>query len=80
MPQQITNTAAGSALHVEMEAQEDGAPIRRLWYKPMAWPGVLCPLLQAESWTAPLWLADLLHHIQRFPVPLITTLPSVTCG
>ena len=39
-PQQITATVADSALRVEMEAlesEEEGAPARRLWYKPSAW-------------------------------------------
>ena len=46
-PQKITATVAESALRVEMEALEpelEGAPARSLWYKPMAWLGVLRPL------------------------------------
>ena len=45
-PQQIAATVAESALRVEMEALEpekEGAPARRLWYKPMAWLVVLRP-------------------------------------
>ena len=50
-PQKITATVADSALRVEMEAlepEQEGAPARFLWYKPMAWLGVLRPLSQAE--------------------------------
>ena len=50
-PQKITATVAESALRVEMEAlepEQEGAPARSLWYKPMAWLGVLRPLSQAE--------------------------------
>ena len=45
----------------------------------MAWLGVLRPLSQAESWSAPLWQTFFTTSI-GFPVPLITALPSVTCG
>ena len=53
-------------------------PARSLWYKPMAWLGVLRPLSQAESWSAPLWQTFFTTSI-GFPVPLITALPNVTC-
>ena len=81
-PQKITATVADSALRVEMEAlepEQEGAPARSLWYKPMAWLGVLRPLSQAESWSAPLWQTFFTTSI-GFPVPLITALPNVTCG
>ena len=73
-PQKITATVADSALRVEMEAlepEQEGAPARSLWYKPMAWLGVLRPLSQAESWSAPLWQTFFTTSI-GFPVPLIT--------
>ena len=81
-PQKITATVANSALRVEMKALEpehEGATARSLWYKPMAWLGVLRPLSQAESWSAPLWQTFFTTSI-GFPVPLITALPNVTCG
>ena len=45
-PQKITASVADSALRVEMEAlepEQEGAPARSLWYKPMAWLGVVRP-------------------------------------
>ena len=71
-------TVADSALRVEMEAlepEQEDAPARSLWYKPMAWLGVLRPLSQAESWSAPLWQTFFTTSI-GFPVPLITSLLS----
>ena len=76
--QEITATVADSALQVEMEALEsekEGAPTRYLRYKPIAWLGVLRPVSQAESWSAPFFTTSI-----GFPVPLITALPRVTCG
>ena len=81
-PQKITATVADSALRVEMEAlepEQEGAPARSLWYKPMAWLGVLRPLSQAESWSVLLWQTFFTTSL-GFPVPFITALPNVTCG
>jgi hypothetical protein len=79
-PQKITATVADSALRVEMEAHEpeqEGAPARCLWYKPMAWLGVLRPLSHSKLWSAPWWQTFFTTSI-GFPVPLITDLPNVT--
>ena len=88
--QKITATVANSALRVDMEAlepEQEGAPARSLWYKPMAWLGVLRPLSQAESWSAPLWQTfftkvpktkvetkvKLSSLIEYHPLPLLST-------
>ena len=70
-PKKITATVAESALRVEMEAlepEQEDAPARSLWYKPMACLGVPRPLSQAELWSAPLWQTFFTTSI-GFPVP-----------
>ena len=57
-PQCIVATAVDSVLCTEMtdlEPQEEGAPKRVLWCKPMAWLGVIWSHLRDEAWSVSLW-------------------------
>jgi hypothetical protein len=56
-PQRVVGTAVDSVLRTEMgslEPQEEDAPKRVLWYKPMSWLGVIRPHRRDESWPASL--------------------------
>ncbi len=62
--QRIVATAADSVLRTEMtdlEPQEQNAPQRVLWYKPMAWLGVIRPHHRDEAWSASLWQTSTSH-------------------
>ena len=39
----------------DLEPEEENAKARKLWYKPLAWLGVIRPLAQGEDWPLPLW-------------------------
>jgi hypothetical protein len=56
--QRVVATVEDSALHAEMgalESQEQDAPKRVLWYKPMGFLGVIRPHRRDEAWAAGLW-------------------------
>ena len=56
--QRIVATAEDSTLRTEMgdlESQEEDAPKPVLWYKPMAWLGVIRPHCRDEAWSPSLW-------------------------
>jgi hypothetical protein len=39
----------------DLEPIHDNAPKRVLWYRPMAWLGVIRPTRKDEAWPASLW-------------------------
>ncbi len=54
----VVATVEDSVLHTEMEnleSEEDDAPSRVLWYKPMSWMGQMRTHHRDESWSAGLW-------------------------
>ena len=56
--QRVVATVEDSALRVEMgalELQEEDAPKRILWSKPLGFLGVIKPHRRNESWSAGLW-------------------------
>jgi hypothetical protein len=56
--QRIVATVEESVLKTEMsglESQEEDAPKRILFFKPMSWLGQIRPHRQDESWSASLW-------------------------
>ena len=58
MQQRIVATVEDSALCAEMgdlESQEEDAPRRILWCKPMGFLGVITPHRRDETWSAGLW-------------------------
>jgi hypothetical protein len=63
--QRIVATVEDSALRMEMaglESQEEDAPKRILFVKPMSWLGQIRPHRRDESWSASL-LADVFLHV-----------------
>jgi hypothetical protein len=51
-------TVEESVLRTEvagLESQEEDAPKRVLFFKPMSWLGQIRPHLRDESWSASLW-------------------------
>ena len=57
--QRVGATVEDSVLHTEMdnlESEEEDAPRRVLWYKPMSWLGQIRPHRRDEAWS----LADIL--------------------
>ena len=56
-PQSCVVTHDNSELRAEMsdlEPEEENAKAHKLWYKPLAWLGVIRPLAQGEDWPIPL--------------------------
>ena len=56
--QRIIASAEDSVLRTEMtnlESQEEDAPKRVLWFKPMSWLGQIRPHRRDEAWNASLW-------------------------
>ena len=56
--QRVVATAEDSVLRTEMvslESQEEDAPRRVLWFKPMSWLGQIRPHRRDEAWSASLW-------------------------
>ena len=83
-PQSCVATHDDSALRAELEELEPegkNAKARRLWYKPLAWLGVIRPLAQGEDWPLPLWQTFFTTTI-GFPLPLLSAAPgqSKVCG
>jgi hypothetical protein len=56
--QRIVATVEESVLRMEMvglESQEEDAPKRVLFFKPMSWLGQIRPHRRDKSWSASLW-------------------------
>ena len=65
----------------DLEPEEENAKARKLWYKPLAWLGVIRPLTPGEDWALPLWQTFFTTTI-GFPLPLLSAAPgqSKVCG
>ncbi len=48
----VLRTPQGASRDGASRAQEENAPKRVLWYKPMAWLGVIRPHRRDEAWSA----------------------------
>jgi hypothetical protein len=75
--QRIVVTVEDSVLRAEMgalESQEEDAPKRVLWYKPLGFLGVIRPHRRDEAWSASLW--------QSFfaGIPALKELPLSACA
>ena len=60
--QRVVATVEDSVLRTEMaslESQEEDAPRRVLWLKPMSWLGQIRPHRRDEAWSASLWQISL---------------------
>ncbi len=66
--QRVVATVEESVLKTEMaglESQEEDAPKRLLFFKPMSWLGQIRPHRRDESWSASLWQTIFLHVYGR---------------
>ena len=78
----VIATVEDSALRTEMEnleSDEEDAPRRVLWYKPMSWLGQIRPHRRDEAWSAGLWQAFLTSCVGA-TIPVLAELPLSDCG
>ena len=62
-----------------LESQEEGAPKRILFFKPMSWLGQIRPHRRDESWSASLWQTFFSTSMDA-QIPVMTEKPLVVCG
>ena len=75
-------TVEDSVLRTEMEnleSEEEDAPRRVLWYKPMSWLGQIRPHLRDEAWSASLWQTFFASCVGA-NIPALAELPLSACG
>ena len=75
-------TVEESVLKTEMaslESQEEDAPKRLLFFKPMGWLGQIRPHRRDESWSASLW-QTFVSTSMGAQIPVIAEKPLATCG
>ena len=75
-------TVEDSVLRAEMgalESQEEDAPKRILWYKPMGFLGVIGPHRRDEAWSASLWQTFFATCVGA-QIPALPELPLSACG
>jgi hypothetical protein len=80
--QRIIATAEDSVLRTEManlESQEEDAPRRVLWFKPMSWLGQIRPHRRDEAWSASLWQTFFAASVGA-QLPLLTEIALSGCG
>jgi hypothetical protein len=80
--QRIIATAEDSVLRTEManlESQQEDAPRRVLWFKPMSWLGQIRPHRRDESWSASLWQTFFAASVGA-QIPLLAEMPLSGCG
>ena len=80
--QRILATVEESVLRMEMaglESQEEDAPKRALFFKPMSWLGQIRPHRRDESWSASLW-QTFFSTSMGAQIPLIAEKPLAVCG
>ncbi len=80
--QRVVATAEESILKTEMaglEPQEEDAPQRLLFFKPMSWLGQIRPHRRDESWSASLWQTFFSTSMDA-QIPAIAEKPLATCG
>ncbi len=61
-----------------LESQEEDAPKRILFFKPMSWLGQIRPHRRDESWSASLW-QTFLSTSKGDQIPTIAEKPFATC-
>jgi hypothetical protein len=75
-------TVEESVLRTEMtdlESQEEDAPKRVLFFKPMSWLGQIRPHRRDESWSASLW-QKFFSTSMSTQIPVIAEQPLGVCG
>ena len=80
--QRIVATVEESVLVTEMaglESQEEDAPKRILYFKPMSWLGQIRPHRRDESWSASLW-QTFFSTSMGVQIPVIAEKPLAVCG
>jgi hypothetical protein len=80
--QRIVATAEDFVLRTEMvslESQEEDAPKRIIWFKPMSWLGQIRPHRRDEAWSASL-LQIFFAASVRAQIPLLPEMPLSACG
>ncbi len=80
--QRIVATVEDSVLRTEMaglESQEEDAPKRVLFFKPMSWLGQLRPHRRDEAWSASLWQTSF-STAMGAQIPAIAEKPLAGCG
>ena len=80
--QRIVATVEESVLKTEMaglESQEEDAPKRILFFKPMSWLGQIRPHRRDESWSASLW-QTFFSMSMGAQIPVIAEKPLAVCG
>ncbi len=78
----VVDTVEESMLRTEMadlESQEEDAPKRVLFYKPMSWLGQIRPHRRDESWSPSLW-QTFFSTSMGAQIPLIAEKPLAVCG
>ncbi len=79
--QRVVSTVEESVLRMEMaglESQEEDAPSRVLFFKPMSWLGQIRPHRRDESWSASLWKTFFFTSMGA-QIPVIAEKPLVVC-
>ena len=80
--QRVVATVEESVLKTEMaglESQEEDAPKRLLFFKPMSWLGQIRPHRRDETWSASLW-QTFVSTSMGAQIPVIAEKPLATCG
>jgi hypothetical protein len=80
--QRIVATVEDSVLRTEMsglESQEEDAPKRILFLKPMSWLGQIGPHRRDEAWSASLWQTFFAMNMGA-QIPAIAEKPLAACG
>ncbi len=80
--QHIVATVEESVLRMEMtglESQEEDAPKRVLFFKPMSWLTQIRPHRKDESWSACLW-QTFFSTSMGAQIPVIAEKPLTVCG
>jgi hypothetical protein len=62
-----------------LESQEEDAPKRVLFFKPMSWLGQIRPHRRVESWSASLWQTFFSSSMDA-QIPVIAEKPLAVCG
>jgi hypothetical protein len=78
----VVATVEESVLRTEMEnfeSQEEDAPKRVLYFKPMSWLGQIRPHRRDEAWSASLWQTFFASCVGA-NIPALAELPLSACG
>jgi hypothetical protein len=80
--QRVVATAEDWVLRTEMtslESQEEDAPRRVLWFKPMSWLGQIRTHRRDETWSVSLWETFFVSCVGT-NIPILAELPLSVCG